>query len=273
MNIKAIITFCIVITMQITTWANECNLVVAQQPGGATDLYLRAMQRINPDIRIEYKPGAFANLAINHINTNTSSALWSAPIMFSKDNSIEVDIEYLKFIVATDIIIVSNKNLSTADFLNKPIMLGIPFLGSPPHIVAEQLKLVNPNITMIPTGGDVKALPLLMNKEVDAYISATPNMIKWLRDFKTLNEVMLIDTDKKTVIRGVEIHNPSIVGIAMSKKSSLQEKQHIAECFNKVINTDEWKVSAKAMNIKAIDISGKDLDKALNNYIMLMKKF
>lgn len=246
--------------------SQQCTIVSPLKPGGAFDSIIRILQKYNPDITHTYKPGAYSLPAIDYADKNPEVAILSLPAMYSK-NSPEKNpnVEILKIIGSYDHGIITSKNIKFSDLLTKKVNIGVNFLGSPGHIIAEQIRLKNPNAQLIPFGGDSAALVPLKMGDVDAYVSAFPSIDKWHNEyqFKILAKIGTNDV----VQDNVTMMNVSRVGIFMSKNATDAQKERLMKCIDTALNNEELKKEFRDIFLTPLNITGKEANKHIQKYI------
>jgi tripartite-type tricarboxylate transporter receptor subunit TctC len=266
----------IILSCIISFNAIPCTLIVPQPPGGTTDFYARTMQKINKDIIVEYKPGAYMSSAINYIENNKGFAIINVPSYYSTQNPKLKEhlqsVEPIRFILSSDQSIVTNKNLSFDQLLSGPINIGVPFFGGPQHVIAMQLKDKNPNIEIIPMNGDAKALPVITINQIDVYITSFATISKWIDGFG-FKEVIRIPANKTITERGVSMTNVAHTGLFMSKHSTEEQRLAINSCITKSIQSDEWKDTLKSGHVVPLDVSAHEKDKMVYDYSRLLNKY
>jgi len=253
--------------------AQTCTIVLALKPGGATDIIARILQRYNPDIVVDYKPGAYAIPAMSYIDKNTRAVILSQPAMYSKQSpNQEPNVDVIKVFGAYDHGIVTSKNLTFNDLLTKKINIGISFIGSPAHVIGEQLKSKNPKIELIAFGGDTTAFTSVKNGDVDAYITAWPSIHNWTTDhgFKNLARINSING---TTQEGIELSNVSRVGLFMSKNATQEQKAETLKCVNKAINNEDAKRELKENHLTILNQEGNDAVKSIQTYVNTLKYY
>lgn len=272
-NRKYLLALLTCLAMNVFAKDDTCTMVIPFPPGGASDLNARALQKGNSDIVIEYKPGAFAAVAVNHITNNPSSFMLSPLQMLSASNpNKDVNIEILKVMYGIDISIVANKSLKIDDLLDKKLNVGISNLGSMQHAIALEVQSKNKQIEIIPINSDPKALTLLMNKDIDAYIGNNVIIKQWTENFPTLNTLIEIPFAKKVSVGNVVLKNSFFQGIIISKNATKDQRQKIEECVNTATASDAFKQETAKLHLRVINSNASDADKITAEYINEMKK-
>jgi tripartite-type tricarboxylate transporter receptor subunit TctC len=268
---KIILSFLLAATSYVN--AQTCTIVLTLKPGGATDNIARILQKHNPDILVDYKPGAYAIPAMNYADKNPSVVILSQPSMYSKQSPNQTpNVDVIKVFGAYDHGIVTSKNITFADLLTKKINIGISFIGSPAHVIGEQLKSKNPKIELIAFGGDTAAFTSVKNGDVDAYITAWPSIHNWTIDhgFKNLARVNSITG---VVQEGVSLSNISRVGLFMSKNATKEQKEQSLKCLNVAINSEGAKRELKENHLTLLNQEGNEAIKSIQTYIDVLKYY
>jgi hypothetical protein len=105
-----------------------------------------------------------------------------------------------------------SKKITITNILTTKVNIGVPFIGTPQHIIALQLKEINPFIEIIPMGSDPKALPSLMDNSLDMYIVSDIVNSQWARDFN-FTSILHIPANEKVNISGHTIINVGITAL------------------------------------------------------------
>ena len=253
-------------------FAQQCEIIVPAPPGGALDIYARGMQKIDSSIRLEYKPGAYSSVAVKYMNDHPRYGLIAPPNMHSTQFTGDHNTDLLYMILGADVIALTSKNISTTQLKTDKLTIGIPLVGNPHHVVALELQKHNPNITIVPFGSDLKALPALINKDVDLYITAPANANKWVNEFD-VRKLFEVPFNKHTTVNGVSLTNVGWSGIFVSKKATVEQRANIVECTQRVINNPQWVVEMRNVGVIGLNLDGKEKDKFLNYYQDIMKKY
>lgn len=263
----------IISAFSLTATANDCKLIVPFTPGGSTDIYANALKKGNSQFFIDYKPGAFSALATSHINQNKDQFFMATPSMYSASNpNKSPDIDLLQILFGIDLAIVTGKQATLDDLLTKKVSIGVPNIGQAQHLIALQLQEKNPLIVIVPTGGDTKAIQLLVNKEIDAYVSSSIIANKWLGDFNTLSNITTVPFNKPVTRNNVTLHNLNFVGIFVSKDLSDSQKDHISKCINTSTASSEYKSAISEIGISPLNATGLEKDKLLAAHIKWLRK-
>lgn len=253
--------------------AEKCSLVIPWGAGGSSDLAARALQKGNNDIIIDYKPGAYASVAISHLANNPGSFLLSAPVMLSSQNpNKDANIDIVRVMYGFDMSIVTGKNMTIEDLLTKKVNIGIPSVGIINHAIALELKQHNPNIELVTTGSDAKTLPLLMNGDIDAYVSTDNIAKRWSQGFENVRIVIKLPFGEKVNARQFSFTNYGFHGIILYKSASEKQKENVNRCLDLAISSSEFKSEVDKLGLRVINAKGVDSAKIVNAYLDSMKK-
>jgi len=258
-----------------TAYADEtCGLVVPATPGGVYDTFARLIQKHNPDMQIVYKPGAYSANAIAFMKENKNYALLSLPSMYSKNNKGSADsIELFKTIASPDQLILTNKNITFEKLLSGKVNIGVPLIGTAGHLIALQLTDYNPQINIIPFGGDAKALPSLDSGEIDAYITGAPTALKWIKNFE-YKTVLYLPANRIISQSGVIIRNTTALNsIFFYKSATITQKKKLAACINAAITSEEWVKELALNGTQAVLVSQDENKRLLQSYINLLNRY
>ena len=269
---KILTTLALGISLLTGAQANTCGIVIDFPPGGTSDAYVRAMQKNNPDIQIEYKTGGFGANAINLLNQDKNFIFFTSPGMYGSTSPIkDPPLELLRIIVGAPILALTNKPLNFDSLLKGKVNIGVPALNTSHHMVALQLKSVNPNIEVIPTGGDNKALPMVKNGDLDLYLVSATAGTKWVPDFGFSN-VFTLFFNKPLTKSGVTLHAAGFNGAFVHRDATPEQRIKALDCISKAVDQPSWKETLINMGAQPIDLVGPEKDKAFANYLRLMKK-
>jgi len=254
--------------------ANVCNIVIDYPAGGTSDQYVRLLQKNNPNIQIEYRPGGGGALAIHQLNENKNYAWFGSPV-FALSNSPVKDppVELVRILVGAPILAVTNKNITWEQILSgKKINIGVPAIGTSHQLIGLQLKEHNPNIEVIPTSGDNKALPMVMNGDLDVYLISATAGLKWIDDFKVQN-IFTVTYNKPFVKGKVELNYLGFNGIFVHKDATPEQKAHLMACVETATTPKDWQETLKKMGAEPIDLTGAEKDKAFAKFVQLLRKY
>ena len=253
--------------------AYKCTLLVPFPPGGATDIMSRTLQIGNPDIEVDYKPGAFGSVAINQMNKTSNTFILSPAIMYSAKNPIKnLDIELNRIVFAMPIKILTKKYINLEDIADSPIKIGVSCKGCPFEGLALEIKDKNQNVSLIVTGGDAKALPMIMNGDLDIYLTTGVIADNWTNNFKDIKVIGEIPFNKTLKIKDIELENLAHSGIFTKTSLSNEEKNSINNCINKSVTSEEFTNQVKKTNLPYVSLSQTESQQILSKYIAFMRK-
>lgn len=254
--------------------AETCKMVIDYPPGGALDTQARLMMKANPNFKVlEYKIGGMSAIAIRHLEENKDFIFFGSPAAFGNNSPIKnPPIELLKIVLSAPLYALTNKDVTWQQLVTEKINLGIPGLGTSHHVLALQLQEVNPNINIIPTGGDAKALPLIMNKDLDVYLVSSTNGFNWSRDFnfKTIFTIALGEEFKRGQI---SLTSVAFNGMFVHKDATAEQKAKAMKCIEDAVTTPLYKETLNSLKVTPLNIGGKEKDKLFGQYVGFMKKY
>ena len=269
--------FNIIFTLLLSTSAfaaDTCTLLIPFPPGGSTDIRARSLQLGNSNIDIEYKPGAFGSVAINQMKKTNNSFLLSPAFMYSAQNPVkELDIELNRIMFSPPIKIITNKNINLNDLADKPLKVGIPCKGCQFEGLALEIKNKNPNVSIIPTAGDAKALPMIMNGDLDIYLGLGIVIDVWASSFENIKIIGEIPFNKTLKIQNIELINLAFSGIFTKGKIDSSEKAAIENCINKSVTSKEFSEQTKNNNLYYVNMSHKESQQILESFLKFMHKY
>lgn len=252
---------------------NKCSMIIPWTTGGTSDLAARALQKGNNNITIDYKPGAFANLAVGYIASNPDSFMLSPLHMFSANNPVkDVGVEVTRVMYGTDFVIITGKDLKIDDLLTKKVNLGIPGMGTGYHAIALDMKQKNSQLEIISMGSDSKALPSLVNKEIDAYIASGPIAKQWTESFSNITNVLDLPFGRKVVVGDLTLQNFTFQGILVSKSASAEQRARVDQCIDSAVSSTDFRKDADRLGLRVINSSSTEATKITNEYFRMMKK-
>ena len=231
---------CIFFLYSTTLLASNCNILLSFPPGGTIDVYARQMQNINKDITVQYKPGAYSAVAIDYMQQNPNLVLFSPGNMYSTKAPKTPQVELVRIVLGGDLYIVSSKYVDPQILKAGKYTVGIPFAGGGHHVIALQLREVNPDITIVPFGADSKALNSVVSGDVDFYVASGPVANTWIKSFN-VKEVAYIPFGKQKNINGIQIKNVSWAGLFVSPIMSIEQREVSLACFDNIVSTKEWR--------------------------------
>jgi tripartite-type tricarboxylate transporter receptor subunit TctC len=254
--------------------ANTCKMVIDYPAGGALDNQARLLMSANPDFKqLEYKVGGMSALAIRHLEENKDIVFFGSPAAFGTNSPIKnPPIELVKIVLSAPLYALTNKDITWDKLIKEKINLGIPGLGTSHHVLALQLKEINPNIEIIPTGGDNKALPLIVNKDLDVYLVSSTNGFNWSRDFN-LKQVFTIALGEKFKRGNITLTSVAFNGMFVHKDATPEQKANIINCIEKAVTTNTWIDTLNSLKVTPLNIDGAEKDRLMNQYVSYMKKY
>ncbi len=261
--------------LSVSAFAKEekCPLVIPWTTGGTSDLAARALQKGNNNIIVDYKPGAFATIAVNHIVSNPDTFMLSPLHMYSATNPVkDPNIDIIRVMYGTDFTIVSGKSFKVEDLLTKKVNVGIPGMGTGYHAIALDLQQRNNQIEIISMGSDAKALPSLVNKDIDFYIASGPIAKQWTESFPSINNVLDLPFAKKVTVSGLTLQNFTFQGIFVGKNSSSEQRAKINQCLDSAIASQDFLKEADRLGLRVINSTGSEATRITNEYFRMMKK-
>jgi len=254
--------------------ADMCKMVIDYPPGGALDNQARLVMKANPNFKnLEYKVGGMGTIAIRHLEDNKDTIFFGSPAAFGNNSPMKnPPIELIKIVLSAPLYALTNKSVTWDNLIKNPINLGIPGLGTSHHVLALQLEEINPNINIVPTGGDAKALPLIKNKDLDVYLVSSTNGFNWSRDFN-FDVIFTIALGEDFKRGNVSLTSVAFNGFFMHKDASVEQKRTAAKCIDDAVNTDLYKDTLKSLKVIPLNIEGKEKDRLFNQYVSFMKKY
>lgn len=274
---KILLTLLLILFTSLAPAANldlRCGVVLPYPVGGLPDVYTRAMERLNSDIyMVDHKPGALGTLAMIHMAQHPNFTMLASPMMFGETNpNKNIQVELIRFIIGYDILMVTNSGITLQQILTQKINIGITSIGSPMHIVALQLKELNPLIEIIPTGGDSKTLTLLLDKSLDVYISGSYNLSKWITSYK-IQPILTVPSGGSFKKDKIVLNNYSAVGMWRHRDAPPEVKLMLDKCINTVVISPTWPAEINAMGASPMNLNTEESGKMLNEYITILRKY
>ena len=269
-----IVSILFTLLLSTTAFAKDvCTLLVPFPPGGSTDIRARAMQLGNPDLTVDYKPGAFGSVAIDQMNKIDNAFLLSPAFMYSAKSPMkDPNVEMNRIIFAPPIKIITIKDLKVDDLADKPIKLGIPCKGCQMEGLALEIKSKNPNLSIITIHGDAKSLPMIMNGDLDIYLGIGTAIDRWANSFENIKIIGEISFQQTLKIRDIELINLNMTGIFTKGKIDNLEKTTIENCINKAVRSKEFHEQNKMNSLSYIDLSHAESQQILASYLAFMEK-
>jgi len=272
---KTLLAMLMVLGVSTSQASEKCGVIIDFPPGGTSDRYARLLQKYNPDFKIEYKVGGQSVPAINFLSENPTYIYLGSPVLFGPSSPMkDPPIELYKILIAAPILAVTTRSdLSFQDILNNKINIGVPGLGTAHHFIGEQLRYVNPKVEVISTGGDAKALPLVMNKDIDLYLISATSGLNWLKQFPVINKVFEVSMNTPHQSNGITLSSVGFNGAFILKTASPEQKAIAKRCLDKAISNEGWTRELEQMGAGPVEISGESKDKELQKYIEMSNKY
>lgn len=254
---------------------NRCLLVIPFPPGGASEINARSIQAGNNNIEIEYKPGAYGNSAINYMVQSKNAMMLSPAMMYSVNNPVkDLDITMNRILFGSSVkIVTTKKEINLTDLKHKTLRIGIHNKGSQFEAFAKEIKNKNPNIIIVITGSDVKALPMLMNGDLDVYFSTGPNIDNWTRMFDNIKVIGEIPFNEAIKIDDISLKNLSFAAIYTKKLLDEQEEKIINQCLDQAVVSNKFKSYIEKNNIPYIQVDKKSSKDLLDEYKEYLKTY
>lgn len=253
--------------------STKCGVVINFPPGGTSDKYARLLQKTNPNWTVEYRVGAFATNAINLLENKKDYVYFGSPVMFGKNNpNKNPPVELYRILIGAPILSLTNTNLSIDDLFTKKVNIGVPSLGTAHHMIALQLKQNNPNIEIISTGGDNKALPILLNGDLDVYLISKTAGQQFVQNFglKNLQEFKYGESVK---FGSVEVESQGFNGLFFHKDATEVQRKAIKQCVDDSLADPRWKSELIESGADPVDYTGDKKDTLLKKYLNKMTEF
>ena len=265
--------------ISVVTTANAtpiCKFVLPVGPGGASDTYARLVESHIKDkmsTHIEYRPGAYSTSAISFLESNKDFGMLNVPNYFGPTNPHKnPPVEVIQYFGVSQQAILTNKTDVTVEkLLTDKVTVGIAMLGGPQHLIAKQLQEKNPQVEIVPFGGDSKALPSIRNKEIDAYVGSMAGVGNWVDDFGFKN-ILNVPYPGVTV-KDTTLNSVAIFALMVHKDATTEQRNHLLNCVGTAISSPGWDNDLRSKYITPINLTGREKDKALNNYIKLTNQY
>lgn len=258
----------------VTSYADtRCGVVINFPPGGTSDKYARLLQKTNPDWTVEYRVGAFAASSINFLKDKKDYVYFGSPVMFGKNNPDKnPPVELYRILIGAPILALTNKNLRIDDLFTKKINIGVPSLGTAHHMIALQLKEKNPNIEIISTGGDNKALPILKSGDLDVYLVSKTAGINFVKDFGFTN-LQEFKYGESVKLGNIVIESQGFNGLFVHKDATTEQRAVIKKCVDDSLSDPRWKSELIESGVDPIDYVGAKKDQLLKKYLDKMTEY
>lgn len=252
-----------------TAFAQSCKVVVPYAAGGAGDEFARAMQEANPAIdMVQFRPGAFASHAISFLRENPEYVLAAAPLMWtSKNPDKNPPVELLNVILLYGQTGVTGRNVTFNDILTKDVTVAIPNVGGSQHLIALELQKVNPKIVIVPVAGAAAGTQLVVNKEVDMYITPAKTGHGMVRDFGA-KLVFEIPHDKKEIkIQGVTLTNYGMFAVFSHTSATPAQKAAQRECVRQVMESPKFGAALAKLRAAPIQMTKSGEEAYIREYL------
>lgn len=254
--------------------ANTCGVVIDFPPGGTSDRYARLLQKYNSDYRVEYKTGGMSVPAMNYIGDNPEMIYLGSPVLFGDKSPVKnPPIELYKILIGAPILAVTTKPIDWNKLLTDKVNIGVPGLGTSHHLIVEQLKEYNPKIEVIPTGGDNKALPMIISGDLDVYLISATSGLVWLENHKQIINVFTVEFNKPFVRGNVRLQSVGFNGAFIHKNATPAQRQKAIDCLDIVTNQSGWTDELKKMGAGPVQLVGKEKETAMKLYIDTLRKY
>lgn len=254
--------------------ANTCGVVIDFPPGGTSDRYARLLQKYNSDYRVEYKTGGMSVPAMNYIGDNPEMIYLGSPVLFGDKSPVKnPPIELYKILIGAPILAVTTKPIDWNKLLTDKVNIGVPGLGTSHHLIVEQLKEYNPKIEVIPTGGDNKALPMIISGDLDVYLISATSGLVWLENHKQIINVFTVEFNKPFVRGNVRLQSVGFNGAFIHKNATPAQRQKAIDCLDIVTNQSGWTDELKKMGAGPVQLVGKEKETAMKLYVDTLRKY
>lgn len=254
--------------------ANTCGVVIDFPPGGTSDRYARLLQKYNSDYRVEYKTGGMSVPAMNYIGDNPEMIYLGSPVLFGDKSPVKnPPIELYKILIGAPILAVTTKPIDWNKLLTDKVNIGVPGLGTSHHLIVEQLKEYNPKIEVIPTGGDNKALPMIISGDLDVYLISATSGLVWLENHKQIINVFTVEFNKPFVRGNVRLQSVGFNGVFIHKNATPAQRQKAIDCLDIVTTQSGWTDELKKMGAGPVQLVGKEKETAMKLYVDTLRKY
>ena len=247
---------------------NSCGMVIGFQPGGAADKVARLFQKYNPDFQIQYRPGANGVLAIRFMAENPEFSYLANPLLD------DTPVELYKILTAPSNMLLTGKSAVDLDkLLTGKVNIGYANTTIPQYTILQQLANANPNINLVPVGSDIKALPMLINGDLDVYPANIISALPWLDQYKgRLSNILTIEFNKPFVKGNVRVESLGFTGLLLHKNATATQRQNAINCLEKAMSQPGLAEELREWNANPVMIGGKEKDALLKRYIDLKTK-
>jgi tripartite-type tricarboxylate transporter receptor subunit TctC len=253
---------------------DSCGVVIDYPPGGTSDRYARLLNKYNPEYRIEYRPGGMSVPATNFIGENPEFIYLGSPVLFGDKSPFpKPPIELYKILIGAPILAVTTKPLTFESLLKGKINIGVPGLGTSHHLVGLQLKEHNPDIEVISTGGDNKALGLVITGELDVYLISATSGLLWLDNHKQINRLFTVEFNKPYVNGKVTLRSVGFNGAFIHNNATPEQRKKAISCLDAATSQPGWTEELTKMGAGPVQLTGAEKDKALNQYVETLRKY
>lgn len=254
--------------------ANTCGVVIDFPPGGTSDRYARLLQKYNSEYKIEYRTGGMSVPAVNFLGDNSEFIYLGSPVLFGDKSPLKPPpIELYKILIGAPILAVTTKTIDWNKLLTDKVNIGVPGLGTSHHLIVEQLKEYNPKIEVVPTGGDNKALPMVMNGDLDVYLISATSGLVWLENHKQISNIFTVEFNKPFVRGSVKLQSVGFNGAFIHKNASPAQRQKAIDCLDKVTNQPGFTEELRKMGAGPVQLVGKEKEAALKLYVDTLRKY
>jgi len=270
---KIIIALALGLVSSIAT-ANTCGVVIDFPPGGTSDRYARLLQKYNPEYKIEYRTGGMSVPAVNFLGDNPDYIYLGSPVLFGDKSPLKPPpIELHKILIGAPILAVTTKSIDWSKLLSDKINIGVPGLGTSHHLIVEQLKEHNPKIEVVPTGGDNKALPMIMNGDLDLYLISATSGLVWLDNHKQITNLFTVEFNKPFIRGNIKLQSVGFNGAFIHKNANSTQRQKAIDCLDKVTSQPGWTDELRKMGAGPVQLVGKEKETALKLYVDTLRKY
>jgi len=261
-------------TISLASANEKCTLLIPFPPGGASEINARSLQIGNSNIGIEYKPGAYGNSAINYMNKSKNTFLLSPAMMYSANNpNKDLNVKMNRIVFGSSVKIITIKNYTLNDLLTKPLKIGIHNPGSQFEAFAKEIKNKNTKIIIVITGSDVKALPMIMNGDLDVYFSTGPNVDAWTKMFDNIKVIGEIPFNETINIGEIKLKNLSFAAIFTNKGLTKEEEIIIDNCLDQATNNQKFSEYVIKNNIPHLKVDKNVSTNLLEEYIKYLQNY